>query len=85
MDIIIIIILKLVNYEFVNKDLIMNIKNIGKFFEDCMKWFRNYEKNWKRKNLNKFNIDDCVKKTKNDIEDKVNIIKEKIENIIEMS
>ena len=54
-------------------------------FEDYMKQFNNYEKKWKRKNLNEFNIyiDDCVKKTINDIEDKVNIIKEKIENIIE--
>ena len=40
-------------------------------FEDYMKQFRNYEKKWKRKNLNEFNIyiDDCVKKTINVIEE----------------
>ena len=54
-------------------------------FDDYMKQFKKFEKKWKRKNLNEFNnyIDYCFKKTINDIEESFNLIKEKIENIID--
>ena len=54
-------------------------------FDDYMKQFKKFEKKWKRKNLNDFTIyiDSCFKKTVNDIENSFNLVKEKIENIIE--
>jgi len=54
-------------------------------FVDYMNQFKIFEKKWKRKNLQEFNnyIDSSLKKTINDIEEYVGLIKNKIENAIE--
>ena len=77
---------KTCKYSICKKEALNEHKDHWKVsFDDYMKQFKKFEKKWKRKNLNEFNnyIDSCFKKTIKDIEDSYNLIKEKIENIIE--